>query len=96
MYTRCPHCTTIFRVTAEELRTTHGDIPCVTCTQPFNALDSLSDDITTLIAAPVATATIDATVTTDERPPPDAEEEPADSAVVTQDVSVVPNLVYYF
>jgi len=56
MYTRCPHCTTIFRITAEQLRSTHGTVPCVTCTQPFNALESLSDDITTLIAAPVATA----------------------------------------
>lgn len=52
MYTRCPHCTTIFRVTAEQLRSTHGEITCVTCAQSFNALDSLSDDITTLIATP--------------------------------------------
>jgi len=52
MYTRCPHCTTIFQVSAEQLRLAHGDVPCVTCTQSFNALDSLSDDVTTLIAAP--------------------------------------------
>ncbi len=61
MYTRCPHCTTIFRVTAEQLRTAHGDVPCVTCGQSFGALDSLSDDVTTLIGAlsPAATATVD-------------------------------------
>lgn len=52
MYTRCPHCATIFHITAEQLRLTHGDVPCVTCAQPFSALESLSDDITTLIAAP--------------------------------------------
>ena len=52
MYTRCPHCTTIFRITAEQLRLTHGDLPCVTCAQSFNVLDSLADDVTTLIAAP--------------------------------------------
>jgi len=86
MYTRCPHCATIFRVTAEELRTTHGDVPCVTCTQPFNALESLSDDITTLIAAPVGGAdSTAATVAADEQPLPDAEEEPADDAGVAQD-----------
>ena len=52
MYTRCPHCTTIFQITADQLRRAHGDVPCVTCTQSFNALESLSDDITALIAAP--------------------------------------------
>ena len=52
MYTRCPHCTTIFQVSAEQLRLAHGDVPCVTCTQTFNALESLSDDVTALIAAP--------------------------------------------
>jgi predicted Zn finger-like uncharacterized protein len=51
MYTRCPHCTTIFRVTAEQLRTAHSEISCVTCKETFSALDSLSDDITTLLAA---------------------------------------------
>jgi|GEM_PF-1337386 len=57
MYTRCPHCTTIFRITAEQLRLTHGEVPCVTCARPFNALDSLSDDVTTLILPPVPPAT---------------------------------------
>jgi predicted Zn finger-like uncharacterized protein len=52
MYTRCPHCTTIFQITADQLRLAHGDVSCVTCTQPFNALESLSDDITALISAP--------------------------------------------
>ncbi len=86
MYTRCPHCATIFRVTAEELRTTYGDIPCVTCAQPFNAIDSLSDDITTLIAAPIAaTDASDTTVTTDEQSVPEADEEPTDSITVEPD-----------
>ena len=52
MYTRCPHCTTIFQVTAEQLRTADGHLPCVTCAQPFNVLDSLADDVTALIAMP--------------------------------------------
>jgi len=52
MYTRCPHCTTIFQVTAEQLRTSDSHLPCVTCSQPFNVLDSLADDVTTLITMP--------------------------------------------
>ncbi|MBT78191.1 MAG: DUF3426 domain-containing protein [Gammaproteobacteria bacterium] len=51
MYTRCPHCTTIFRITAEQLRLSRGDLPCVTCAQSFNVLDSLTDDVTTLVTA---------------------------------------------
>ena len=49
MYTRCPHCTTIFQITAGQLRVARGDVPCVTCAQTFNALESLSDDVTALI-----------------------------------------------
>jgi len=52
MYTRCPHCTTIVRITAEELRAAHGDVQCGTCQQPFNAVISLSDDVTTLMVMP--------------------------------------------
>jgi predicted Zn finger-like uncharacterized protein len=51
MYTRCPHCTTIFQVTAEQLRLAQGDLSCVTCTQSFNALELLANDVQTLIAA---------------------------------------------
>jgi len=66
MYTRCPHRTTIFRVTTEQLRESHGDIPCVTCAQSFNVLDSLSDSITTLIATPNTSAEDDETVLADD------------------------------
>ena len=51
MYTRCPHCNTIFQVTAEQLRMAQGDIDCVTCQQNFDAVESLADDVTMLIGA---------------------------------------------
>jgi predicted Zn finger-like uncharacterized protein len=78
MYTRCPHCTTIFRVTAEQLRTAHSEISCVTCTETFSALDSLSDDITKLLvtAPPVSdTQCVDmpANDVDDDLEPPDSD-----------------------
>ncbi len=87
MYTRCPNCTTIFRVTAEQLRTTYGDIPCMTCAQLFNALDSLSDDITALITTPVTAvkSAVDTTATVDQ-PLPVREEAPADLSLAADDV----------
>ncbi|MEE9143098.1 MAG: DUF3426 domain-containing protein [Gammaproteobacteria bacterium] len=44
MYTRCPHCTTVFRVTAEQLRAADGDVRCGRCQMVFSALDALYDD----------------------------------------------------
>ncbi len=52
MYTRCPHCTTIFQITAEQLRSARGGVPCITCQQPFDAVESLSDDVIGLMARP--------------------------------------------
>lgn len=44
MYTRCPECATIFRVTAEQLRMAHGEVRCGNCSTSFNALLSLMDE----------------------------------------------------
>lgn len=44
MYTRCPECATVFRVTAEQLRMAHGDVRCGNCSKSFNALLSLMDE----------------------------------------------------
>ncbi len=43
MYTQCPDCATIFRVTAEALRTAQGDVRCGVCATSFNALENLSE-----------------------------------------------------
>ena len=43
MYTQCPDCATVFRVTAEALRIAQGDVRCGVCSTTFNALENLSE-----------------------------------------------------
>ena len=43
MYTQCPDCATVFRVTAEALRFAQGDVRCGVCSTTFNALENLSE-----------------------------------------------------
>ena len=43
MHTECPHCQTLFNVTAEHLRVAHGVVRCGHCMDTFDALDALSD-----------------------------------------------------
>jgi predicted Zn finger-like uncharacterized protein len=50
MLTRCPHCQTHFRVTAEQLKIRQGKVRCGACQDVFDALDSLSDEA--LVALP--------------------------------------------
>ena len=44
MYTRCPHCTRLFRVGAPQLRAAHGQVRCGYCYEPFNALETLQNE----------------------------------------------------
>lgn len=46
MYTRCPSCSSTFRVTAAILQMAAGEVRCGTCGGVFNALDTLVDDWT--------------------------------------------------
>jgi predicted Zn finger-like uncharacterized protein len=43
VYTQCPDCATVFRVTAEVLRAAQGDVRCGVCSTTFNALENLSE-----------------------------------------------------
>lgn len=43
MYTQCPDCGTVFRVTADVLRVAQGAVRCGICSTSFNALESLRD-----------------------------------------------------
>ena len=43
MYTRCPHCLTVFIVAAEQLKAAHGNVRCGTCLGSFDAIPHLSD-----------------------------------------------------
>ena len=44
MYTQCPDCATVFRVTADALRTAQGNVRCGVCSTSFNALENLSEE----------------------------------------------------
>ncbi|MFZ2971699.1 MAG: DUF3426 domain-containing protein [Ferribacterium limneticum] len=55
MRTRCPVCTTVFRVTSEQLRLRAGKVRCGNCQAVFNAFDELvSEAHEPLIETPVA------------------------------------------
>ena len=49
MLTRCPHCHTAFRVTAEQLKVRQGRVRCGACSEVFDALDSLADEVATIV-----------------------------------------------
>ncbi len=51
VYTRCPHCSTVFVVAAEQLKAAHGNVRCGTCLESFDAIPHLSDGP---VQAPVA------------------------------------------
>jgi len=42
MYTRCPHCDTVFRVTPQQLQASSGQVRCGRCAAVFDAFSSLS------------------------------------------------------
>lgn len=44
MYARCPHCETVFSISAAHLRSGRGQVRCGTCLAQFDAMASLSDD----------------------------------------------------
>lgn len=45
MYTQCPHCRTLFQITASQLTVAQGRVRCSHCDQAFNALHTLLDDL---------------------------------------------------
>jgi predicted Zn finger-like uncharacterized protein len=55
MYTECPACQTVFRVTAITLRTAHGQARCGICNTTFDALFGLTDELPLGYELPVET-----------------------------------------
>ena len=55
MYTTCPACQTVFRLTAATLRAAHGQVVCATCNSTFDALFGLSDEVPAGMAGNVRT-----------------------------------------
>lgn len=45
MFTCCPQCETVFRVTANQLRAARGDVRCGNCAHVFNAMEYLADEL---------------------------------------------------
>ena len=45
MYTNCPECGTVFRISATELRVAEGYVRCGHCGATFNALATLADQL---------------------------------------------------
>jgi len=43
MYTQCPNCSTVYRITTEQLKIAGGKVKCSTCAIVFNALNALGD-----------------------------------------------------
>jgi predicted Zn finger-like uncharacterized protein len=44
VYTQCPDCATVFRVTADALRAAQGNVRCGVCSTSFDALENLSEE----------------------------------------------------
>lgn len=55
MFTCCPQCSTVFRVTANQLRAARGDVRCGNCAHVFNAMESLADELPRLDEGKTAT-----------------------------------------
>lgn len=69
MLTRCPHCETTFRVTAEQLKARHGQVRCGACREVFDALESLVEELP-VVFPPLPAASVSAEM-------PAVSEEPA-------------------
>jgi len=79
MYTRCPNCSTIFRVSAAQLRVALGEVSCGSCHETFNALSALTEDLPELtevvVLDPVESAPDDEGRVEPEAPEPVAEDQ---------------------
>lgn len=80
--TRCAHCHTVFRVTAEQLRARAGRVRCGRCLQVFDALAGLQPDPSAAVAVPATPAATSAP------PDPAAPLEPAPEAVISEQIGL--------
>ncbi len=55
MFTRCPQCGTVFRISATQLRVASGDVRCGSCAHVFNALGLLTDELPDSAQLPAST-----------------------------------------
>jgi predicted Zn finger-like uncharacterized protein len=69
VYTQCPECGTVFRVTAQVLRAAQGQVRCGVCDANFDALRFLTDDVDLEVNAASASRIIGAPAETRAPPP---------------------------
>lgn len=68
MYTQCPNCATVFRVTAEVLRAAQGEVRCGVCATSFDALENLSEQPFKAGAEPAGMGDLADSMTVEELP----------------------------
>lgn len=88
MYTQCPECGTVFRVTAAVLRAAQGQVRCGVCDASFDALRFLTDDIELEVnaasASRIAGASVEAPAPPPTPAPPPEREAPRDFGAATR------------
>jgi len=90
VYTQCPDCTTVFRITAEALRIARGQARCGVCAATFDALEQLSEEPFQAAPESMAATTVD-TITVEELPGTEVIElsTPAEPAPVVATASIL-------
>jgi predicted Zn finger-like uncharacterized protein len=53
VYTQCPHCQTLFRIRADQLRAANGKAHCCRCERVFSALENLIENSASNTASPI-------------------------------------------
>lgn len=56
MYTRCPHCDTVYRVTPQQLQASSGQVRCGRCRTQFDAFSTLTSSLPAATDAPATTS----------------------------------------
>lgn len=80
MLTRCPSCSTAFRVTPEQLKARAGKVRCGHCNSVFNALQTLEDAQPATVPAPATAEPAPAPLAPPEEPAPQAAAQSAAAA----------------
>jgi predicted Zn finger-like uncharacterized protein len=68
VYTQCPDCATVFRVTVDVLRTAQGNVRCGVCSTSFDALENLSEVPFRATLEGEQSPTLEDTITVEETP----------------------------
>lgn len=84
MFTRCPHCSTVFRIYAEQLTQAHGQVRCGICDRSFNALESLSEYLDGFAESTATRGDVAASAKQAAKPAPEKSTTPEPSSKVEQ------------